>query len=158
MTFLQIIELLNYLYALGMLLELAAFIALRVKQPDLHRPYKVPFQTFGAAMMCLPPALLLIVVICLATWRTFFVSAATVGLGFILYPLLVQARNRKWLEFEAEPSPFLSNAYLQSRPVLSELDDPENMEEDSVELLSTSKISKANEEDSSLMQSASHDI
>ncbi|KAI9128253.1 hypothetical protein K1719_001246 [Acacia pycnantha] len=146
MTFLEIVELLNYLYAFGMLLELAAFIALRLKRPDLHRPYKVPLQTFGAAMMCLPSALLLIFVICLATWRTFFVSAAIVAVGFILYPLLVQARNRKWLAFEAEPSSsFLSNGCLQSHSALSELDDPEILEEDSVELLSSSKMKSGEE-------------
>ncbi|XP_054786055.1 probable polyamine transporter At3g19553 isoform X1 [Prosopis cineraria] len=154
MTFLEIVELLNYLYAFGMLLELAAFIALRLKRPDLHRPYKVPLQTFGAAMMCLPSALLLVLVICLATWRTFFVSAAIVAVGFILYPLLIRARKREWLVFEAEPSSFLSDACLQSHSVLSELDDPEIKEEDSVELLGTSKTSKA-EEELSLMHSAS---
>jgi amino acid transporter len=36
MSFQEIIEFLNFLYALGMLLEFAAFIKLRIKKPDLH--------------------------------------------------------------------------------------------------------------------------
>ncbi|MCI50897.1 amino acid permease-like protein, partial [Trifolium medium] len=53
-------------------------------------------------MLCLPPALLLILVMCLASLRTFFVSGTVVIVGFILYPILVQAKNKKWLLFEAE--------------------------------------------------------
>ncbi|CAI8587293.1 unnamed protein product [Vicia faba] len=72
MSFQQIVEFLNFLYAIGMLLEFAAFITLRLKKPDLCRPYRVPLQTFWAAMLCLPPASLLILVMCLASMRTIF--------------------------------------------------------------------------------------
>ncbi|BBH09673.1 Amino acid permease family protein [Prunus dulcis] len=102
MSFQEILEFLNFLYAIGMLLEFAAFIKLRVKKPDLHRPYKVPFQTFGATMLCLPPALLLVLVMCLASLRTFFVSGCVIIAGVLLYPLLVHAKDRKWAHFDAE--------------------------------------------------------
>jgi hypothetical protein len=36
----QIVELLNYLYCLGMIVEFAAYIWLRIKEPDMERPYK----------------------------------------------------------------------------------------------------------------------
>lgn len=85
-----------------MLLEFAAFIRLRVKKPDLHRPYKVPFETFGVTMLCLPPALLLVLVMCLASLRTFFVSGAVIIVGVLLYPLLVHAKDRGWAQFDAE--------------------------------------------------------
>ncbi|KAF9604422.1 hypothetical protein IFM89_006431 [Coptis chinensis] len=42
MSFQEIIEFFNFLYSIGMLLEFAAFIKLRIKRPELHRPYKVP--------------------------------------------------------------------------------------------------------------------
>ncbi|KAJ0649888.1 putative polyamine transporter RMV1 [Helianthus annuus] len=62
MSFQEILELLNFLYAIGMLFEFEAFIKLRLKKPDLHRPYKVPLKTFSATLLCVPPAFLLVLV------------------------------------------------------------------------------------------------
>ncbi|KAG4205700.1 hypothetical protein ERO13_A04G118900v2 [Gossypium hirsutum] len=73
MSFQEILEFLNFLYSIGMLLEFAAFIKLRIKKPDLHRPYRVPLETFGVTMLCLPPALLLVLVMCLASATTFII-------------------------------------------------------------------------------------
>jgi amino acid transporter len=42
MSFQEIIEFLNFLYGLGMLAVFAAFVKLRVKNPDLARPYRIP--------------------------------------------------------------------------------------------------------------------
>ncbi|KAJ0728428.1 putative polyamine transporter RMV1 [Helianthus annuus] len=75
MSFQEILELLNFLYAIGMLFEFAAFIKLRLKKPDLHRPYKVPLKTFSATLLCVPPAFLLVLVMCLASARTFLLSS-----------------------------------------------------------------------------------
>lgn len=99
MSFQEILEFLNFLYSIGMLLELAAFIKLRMKKPDLHRPYKVPLQTFGAIMLCLPPAALLVLVMCLASAQTFLISGVIIAVGFLLYPSLSQAKNRGWVKF-----------------------------------------------------------
>lgn len=102
MSFQQILEFLNFLYSLGMLLEFAAFIRLRMMKPDLHRPYKVPLQTYGVTMLCLPPTILLVLVMCLASLRTFLVSGSAILLGFCLYPAVVYARNKKWVHFHTE--------------------------------------------------------
>lgn len=99
MSFQEILEFLNFLYAIGMLFEFAAFIRLRIKKPDLHRPYRVPLQTFGATVLCLPPAVLLVLVMCLASARTFFISGAIIAIGMVLYPILLQAKDRKWIGF-----------------------------------------------------------
>ncbi|KAI3702348.1 hypothetical protein L6452_28084 [Arctium lappa] len=99
MSFQEILEFLNFLYAIGMLLEFAAFIKLRLKKPDLHRPYKVPLKTFGATMLCVPPATLLLLVMCLASARTFLVTGAVIVLGFALYPAIIHAKNKKWAHF-----------------------------------------------------------
>ena len=40
LSFVEIVELLNAIYCLAELLEFAAFVWLRVKQPDLKRPYR----------------------------------------------------------------------------------------------------------------------
>ncbi|KAG8650698.1 probable polyamine transporter At3g19553 [Manihot esculenta] len=102
MSFQEILEFLNFLYAIGMLLEFAAFIKLRIDKPELDRPYKVPLGTFGATLLCLPPAALLVLVMCLASLRTFLISGAVIVLGFILYPILGHAKHRKWTKFDTE--------------------------------------------------------
>lgn len=85
-----------------MLLEFAAFIKLRIKRPDLSRPYRVPLQTFGATMLCLPPALLLILVMCLASARTYFVSGLLIMIGMLLYPAVIYTKDRKWIRFSTD--------------------------------------------------------
>ncbi|KAL8541566.1 hypothetical protein ACS0TY_002724 [Phlomoides rotata] len=99
MSFQEILEFLNFLYAIGMLFEFAAFIKLRIKKPDLHRPYKVPLGTYGATMLCIPPMFLLVLVMCLASPKTFIVSGAVVILGFALYPALNLAKELRWIKF-----------------------------------------------------------
>ena len=96
-----------------MLLEFAAFIKLRIKKPDLHRPYKVPLGTFGVTMLCLPPALMLVLVMCLASLKTFLVSGAVIIIGFLLYPTLVHAKDRKWTQFDAEQPPLPINNSME---------------------------------------------
>ncbi|KAF3970211.1 hypothetical protein ACB098_07G088500 [Castanea mollissima] len=113
MSFQEILEFLNFLYAIGMLLEFAAFIKLRMKKPDLHRPYKVPLGTFGVMMLCLPPALMLVLVMCLASLKTFLVSGAVIIIGFLLYPTLVHAKDRKWTQFDAEQPPLPINNSME---------------------------------------------
>ena len=113
MSFQEILEFLNFLYAIGMLLEFAAFIKLRIKKPDLHRPYKVPLGTFGVTMLCLPPALMLVLVMCLASLKTFLVSGAVIIIGFLLYPTLVHAKDRKWTQFDAEQPPLPINNSME---------------------------------------------
>nr|GMD02684.1 probable polyamine transporter At3g19553 [Ipomoea batatas] len=110
MTFQEILELLNFLYSIGMLLEFAAFITLRIKKPGLRRPYKVPLQTFGATMLCLPPMLLLILVMCLASPKTFLVSGIVIVVGFLLYPAVVQSKERFYFHFNTQDSSVISSS------------------------------------------------
>lgn len=134
MSFQEILEFLNFLYAIGMLLEFAAFIKLRVKKPDLHRPYKVPFQTFGAIMLCLPPALLLVLVMCLASLRTFLVSGVVIIVGLLLYPILVHAKDQRWAQFDAEQPTDPPNNCSDGHSLVSQLHQ-EVQDESSVSLL-----------------------
>ncbi|CAL9201864.1 unnamed protein product [Musa hybrid cultivar] len=99
MSFQEIIEFLNFLYSLGMLLEFAAFIKLRIKKPDLHRPYRIPVETFGAVVICIPPTFLLVLVMCLASMRTFIVSGSVMLIGFLIYPAIEHMRNKKCVKF-----------------------------------------------------------
>ncbi|KAJ4804436.1 Amino acid permease family protein [Rhynchospora pubera] len=103
MNFQEIIEFLNFLYALGMLLEFAAFIKLRIKKPDLHRPYKIPVNTIGAVVICIPPTVLLVLVMCLASIRTLVVTGSVMIFGFVLYFLFAKLKEREWVEFLTTP-------------------------------------------------------
>ena len=94
MSFQEIIEFLNFLYGLGMLVVFAAFVKLRVKNPDLPRPYRIPVGAAGAAVMCLASA-----------W-TVIVNAVVVAAGVALYYGVEHAKRRAWVEFMAPvPSP-----------------------------------------------------
>ncbi|XP_072986831.1 probable polyamine transporter At3g19553 [Typha latifolia] len=105
MSFQEIIEFLNFLYALGMLLEFAAFVKLRIKKPDLHRPYKIPVGTLGAVIICMPPTILLVLVMCLASARTFIVSGSVLVFGTLLYFAIEYMKNWKWICFIPAPVP-----------------------------------------------------
>ena len=65
----------NFLYSLGMLLEFAAFVWLRVKQPGLTRPYRVPPHLPAALVLCLVPSAFLVFVMAIAWWKVYAISA-----------------------------------------------------------------------------------
>ncbi|WOL07798.1 putative polyamine transporter isoform X1 [Canna indica] len=122
MSFQEIVEFLNFLYSLGMLLEFAAFIKLRINKPDLHRPYRIPVETFGAVIICIPPTILLVLVMCLASTRTFIVSGSVMLVGFLLYPVVEHMRNKMWVKFintALEPG-ICSNTPVQDKDVADE--------------------------------------
>ena len=141
MSFQEILEFLNFLYSVGMLLEFAAYIRLRIKKPDLHRPYKVPLQTFGATMLCLPPALLLALVMCLASLKTYLVSAGVIIFGFLLYPALLFIKYQNWARFKATEPVALSDNDPEEQPIESQ-HPQEIADEASVGLLSHLQSSK----------------
>ncbi|GMH34377.1 hypothetical protein BSKO_02211 [Bryopsis sp. KO-2023] len=65
--FQDVVDLLNYAYCLGIALEFAAFIKLRIKSPDAARPYRIPVSTFQACLMLLP-ATILISILLVVPW------------------------------------------------------------------------------------------
>ncbi|XP_010272225.1 PREDICTED: probable polyamine transporter At3g19553 [Nelumbo nucifera] len=134
MSFQEILEFLNFLYSIGMLLEFAAFIRLRVKKPDLQRPYRVPLQTFGVTMLCLPPAFLLVLVMCLATAKTLIISSSVIIVGVVLYPIIVHVKKQNWANFGTAPA-VPSDDGLETLPIVSH-QHPEVLDEASISLLS----------------------
>ncbi|GAX81477.1 hypothetical protein CEUSTIGMA_g8906.t1 [Chlamydomonas eustigma] len=104
LDFVSIVQMLNAIYCLAEILEFAAFIHLRIKCPNLHRPYRVPLPTWALTLMMLPAFALLFIIILLPVYNRNYVNVAcTVGaasMGFILWPLLQVARRRGWCEFE----------------------------------------------------------
>uniref|UniRef100_A0A0A9PF43 Uncharacterized protein n=1 Tax=Arundo donax TaxID=35708 RepID=A0A0A9PF43_ARUDO len=123
MSFQEIIEFLNFLYGLGMLAVFAAFVKLRVKDPDLPRPYRIPVGTIGAAAMCVPPVVLITTVMCLASARTFVVSTAVAVAGVALYYVVEHAKRREWVEFLAPVPPAESSHGSTTAPNAADVED-----------------------------------
>jgi amino acid transporter len=57
----RLVEIYVLLYGAALLLEFAALVALRRREPSLPRPFRVPGGTLGCAFLAIPPALLLAV-------------------------------------------------------------------------------------------------
>jgi amino acid transporter len=54
-------------YTLGLSLEFVALIALRAKEPGLHRPFRIPLGTLGLSLLSAPPILLAVAVAAFST-------------------------------------------------------------------------------------------
>lgn len=78
----QLIEMLNFNYAIALLMEYAAFIKLRICQPDLERPFRIPLNTFGCILFFTPTILVTLLLLSLATYTTllFCVGCNIVGM------------------------------------------------------------------------------
>lgn len=99
MSFQEIVAAENFLYCFGMMMELVAFVRLRIIAPNAPRPYKIPVGTAGAIIMCVPPTVLMCCVLALTTLRVFVVSLAAVAIGLILQPCMKHIEKKKWLRF-----------------------------------------------------------
>ena len=64
------------LYGLSLILEFAALIALRVREPSLPRPYKVPGGLLGCILITLPP----VIIMGVATYQGYFDDSARKGM------------------------------------------------------------------------------
>lgn len=90
----------NFLYSLGTLLEFAAFLWLRVRQPDLKRPYRVPLSLPALAAMCVVPSTFLAYVCVVAGWRVFALAGALTVFGVGLHGTMRLCRAKRWLTFK----------------------------------------------------------
>ena len=81
----KLIEMLNFNYAIALLLEYAAFIKLRMARPDLPRPWRVPLGTMGCIMALIPTIIMLTVIMSLATPATYVFSIGTNLVGLLVY-------------------------------------------------------------------------
>ncbi|KAH6834785.1 Amino acid permease family protein [Perilla frutescens var. hirtella] len=99
LSFQEIVAAENFLYCFGMILEFIAFVRLRVIAPTAPRPYKIPVGTFGAILMCVPPSILICVVLALSSLKVMIVSLVAVALGLILQPCIKHSEKKKWLRF-----------------------------------------------------------
>ena len=101
--FQRLIELDVLVYGLSLLLEFVALVALRLNEPSLRRPFRVPGGTTGAVLLGVLP----MVLIAVALWsgrRESTGRLPTLGLGSMLVvagPLVywIRRRTTKWREW-----------------------------------------------------------
>jgi len=100
--FSQLVEMLNFNYALSLLLEYAAFVKLRFTHRDVPRPYRIPIPDWASPLFVLIPCGMIVVLFTLASWITYIFVAAVLALGVVVYVLLDVARRRNWCEFRPQ--------------------------------------------------------
>ena len=100
LSFSQVIDLLNLLYCFAQVIEFAAFLKLRMKYPNMERPYQIPLSTAGIAVMLLFPMAFAITMICISSTEALWIATITFLLGIALYFLLQVMRSRQWCKFE----------------------------------------------------------
>ncbi|OWM80446.1 probable polyamine transporter At1g31830 isoform X2 [Punica granatum] len=99
LSFQEIVAAENFLYCFGMIMEFVAFVKLRVKHPEAARPYKIPIGTVGSILMCIPPTVLLLVVVALASHKVMALSLLAVVVGLVLEPCLRYTEKKHWVRF-----------------------------------------------------------
>ncbi|PQQ13329.1 putative polyamine transporter [Prunus yedoensis var. nudiflora] len=99
LSFQEIVAAENFLYCFGMILEFLSFIRLRVKYPAASRPYKIPVGTVGAILLCIPPTILICIVLALSTLKVVVVSAGAIMIGLVMQPCLMHAEKKEWIKF-----------------------------------------------------------
>lgn len=99
LSFQEIVAAENYLYCFGMIMEFIAFVKLRFQHPNLPRPYKIPFGNIGAILICIPPTVLILVVLALASLKIMAISIAAVVVGLVLQPCVEYMKKKRWYDF-----------------------------------------------------------
>jgi len=93
--FRDIIEMLNFTYAISLLMEYAAFIKLRITRKEVYRPYRVPLNTAGCIAMVIPPCIVTILLMLMASFMTYIYFAVSVLLGIVLRCAHVKRSNSR---------------------------------------------------------------
>nr|GEU30021.1 probable polyamine transporter At1g31830 isoform X1 [Tanacetum cinerariifolium] len=78
----------NFLYCFDMILEFIAFVRLRMIYMAVSRLYKIPVETIGAVLMCVPPTILICVVLALSPFKVMGLSVFAIVIGLVLQPFL----------------------------------------------------------------------
>ncbi|KAE8718557.1 Polyamine transporter RMV1 [Hibiscus syriacus] len=71
----------------------------RMKYPAASRPYKIPLGTVGSILMCIPPTILICVVLALSSLKVAVISLVAVVIGLVMQPGLKYVEKRRWFKF-----------------------------------------------------------
>jgi amino acid transporter len=84
-SFKELIVLNVWLYSLSLLIELAAFVWLRVRQPSLARPWRVPGGMATALVVAVVPAALALLAMATAGWLNTLAGVVAALTGPVAY-------------------------------------------------------------------------
>src|SRR5262249_7876913 len=87
-SFKELIVLNVWLYSLSLVVELAAFVRLRVSEPNMPRPWRVPGGFAGAITVAVFPLLFCVGAIATAGWTNTIAGAAAALTGPLAYRVL----------------------------------------------------------------------
>lgn len=119
LSFQEIVAAENFLYCFGMILEFIAFVRLRMKYPAASRPYKIPVGTIGSVLLCVPPTILICVVLALSSIKVLVVSMIAIVIGLGLQPFLKYVERKRWVKFSTSADlPELYNAHENSESLV----------------------------------------
>ena len=100
LSFSQVIEMLNILYCFAQIIEFISFIYLRIKYPNLKRPFKIPLDTFGVCLMLTLPMIFIFIIIFISSFISVFTAFMLFLLGFVAFDILEYLKQREILIFE----------------------------------------------------------
>lgn len=101
-SFQELIALDMFLYAAALVLEFAALIWLRFKEPGMTRPYRIPLGLAGIITMSVPPVALCLISIALSSPATRYASLGGIAIGLLIY--WWQTRTRAVTETGTAPT------------------------------------------------------
>jgi amino acid transporter len=84
-SFQDLIEIDMFLYAVALVLEFGALIWLRIKKPEMPRPYLVPYGIPGVIAISVPPVALCLASIALSNDATRYASLGGIAAGLVVY-------------------------------------------------------------------------
>jgi amino acid transporter len=94
-SFKELIVLNVWLYSLSLLVELAAFLALRRLEPLLARPWRVPGGAAGALLVTLVPAAIALLAMATAGWTNTLAGAVAALTGPAAYVVFARRRDSR---------------------------------------------------------------
>lgn len=81
----ELIEMLNFNYAIALLLEYFAFIKLRISRPDLPRPFRIPLNTTGCIICLIPTIFFTLLIMLLADIQTYLFAMGANVIGMLIF-------------------------------------------------------------------------
>jgi len=109
----QLVEMLNFAYAVSLLMEFAAFIKLRITDPDVPRPYRIPFGTLGCIIFLSPACGVCLFLMTVGSKLTYVYFLGLCGFGVLFHILQKTAKHYGWWAYvEAVKKKKTSNSPL----------------------------------------------